>query len=263
MFWTTGINASHVYVIQAALAGVSASAMYMVFRRRLSEGAGVALFWILALFTWTDVYRLLSFRLLSENLYFPLCPLALGLTIRALDSDRVRWFSAAGAGLALGLLVLTRPSFLMAGAAVLVAAAIIAWRRRAPPAIIAILVASTLVGLSGVVLRNYAVTGHAAFDIVSNTSDWIRIWNNPLPVFARKLGARILLAFGIPEFMVPAYRPRPHWMLAWLVCAAGLVAARRRREPLDWWEGRSGPTSSATSVRSFLSQTSSVTADGW
>jgi hypothetical protein len=99
-----------------------------------------------------------------------------------------------------------------------------------------LLLLGTAIALSGVVARNYAVTGHATFDIVTDTSDWLRLWNLPAIESAIVLGKRSLFVLGWTELLAPAYRPRPHWMMLWLVWAAYPLLKLSRRQPLEFWE---------------------------
>jgi hypothetical protein len=92
------------------------------------------------------------------------------------------------------------------------------------------------VGLSPSVLRDFVSTGHLGFQLVTETQDWIRIWNAPLPDFLEALGRRTAFAFGWTSLMDAAYRIRVHWMILWI--GAGLYASRRliARAPMHWWD---------------------------
>ena len=83
------------------------------------------------------------------------------------------------AGVMLGLIVLTRPSFALSAAIVIAAVWIHSFAKERSPWGPALLTLGGALGVSGVVARNYAVTGRATFDIVTNTSDWLRLWNLP------------------------------------------------------------------------------------
>src|SRR4029079_7319740 len=91
-------------------------------------------------------------------------------------------------------------------------------------------------GVSGNAIRDYAASGRARFEIVSNTTDWIRIWKLPNVSFARALASRVLFAFGIPQLMDPAYRLRPQWMILWIACSANLALRLSKRRSLEAWE---------------------------
>jgi hypothetical protein len=236
VFAVFGVNTAYVYVVQAAMAGTSASLMYLAFRRKLSARAGLALVLALDFFVYADVYRSMAFRLLSENLYLFLCPIMWILLLRSVEEPRRTPLASIAAGFALGLIVLTRPSFIGAAAAVVG----MLWLRSLwttdSIGAAAGITGGLIAGLGIVVLRNAAATGKATFDIVTNTSDWIRIWTLPLPEFLRTLIVRTLLAFGVPELMVSTYRTKPHWIAAWLLASAGLVVAWRCRQAIQFWE---------------------------
>jgi hypothetical protein len=102
-----------------------------------------------------------------------------------------------------------------------------------PPAL---LLLGTAIGLSGVVVRNYAVTGRATFDIVTNTSDWIRMWNLPAIQFLITLVKRSLFVFGVTGPIAPAFRPRPHWMMVWILWTIYPVFKLSKRQRLEFWE---------------------------
>jgi len=230
VFAITGINASHVYVVQSALLGLSVGLMHSAFRRTMSPLLGLALLASLLGLVYIDVYRLLSFRLLSENLYFPLAAATWVLLMR--DG---RLSIAALAGACLGLTVLTRPSVVMAAALVL---AIFIGRelfKRRWRHAIALMLGFAL-GLSPTVLRDWFATGQIGFQLVSNTGDWIRIWRAPLADFVGALGQRIAFAFGWTSLMQPMFRSRPHWMALWILAAMYIPLKIWRRESFSVWE---------------------------
>ena len=139
-------------------------------------------------------------------------------------------------GVLLGLVVLTRPSFILSATAVIAAIWIHSLaKERSSRAPVLLLLGSAL-GVSGVVARNYAVTGRATFDIVTNTSDWLRLWNLPAGQILRALVARSSFVFGWTAQIAPAYRLRPHWMILWLLWASYPVFLLSKRRPLEFWE---------------------------
>lgn len=233
VFAATGANAAFAYVVQGALLGASVGLMWAAFRRGLPMWLGVGLLFTLVGLAWLDVYRVITFRLLSENLYFPL---AAALWFLLLRRSAHTSSASVGAGVLLGLTVLTRPSTIMAAWLVLAVVVLhgvrsTAWRHPV------LLVLGFGLGLSPAVLRDWAATGHLGFQLVSNTRDWIRIWDAPLGTFLTTLAKRTAFALGWTSWMVDAFRPRPHWMALWALAALYLPLKRARREPLAAWEG--------------------------
>jgi hypothetical protein len=237
VFAVFGVNSTYVYVIQSLLLGLSISLTYFAVRKQFSPIGGLALMLALAALMYVDVFRHLTFRLLSENLYFVLYPLLMLLLLRSLDRTDRSILEPFLAGLALGLILLTRPSFLLSAFLVMGAVWvywIAAGRGSQFPAL---LVLGAIVGVSGVVVRNYSATGRLSVDIVTNTSDWLRPWNMSVAQFVDAYVPRALFAFGWTGPMAPAYRPRPHWMILWCLWAAYPIVRLIKRQPLELWEG--------------------------
>lgn len=237
LFLLFGINSAYVYVIQSLMCGVSVSLTYLAVRKKFSPSVAFAFLIALTGLMYVEVYRAVTFRLLSENLYFLLSSIALIFLLRVFGGPEARRaISPFFAGLALGLVVLTRPSLVLSAAAVLTAiwvhARATGLTRRVP-------FAATLgaaAGVSGDIIRDYVVSGRATFEIVSNTTDWIRIWNLPNITFSHALASRVLFAFGIPRFMDAAYRLRPQWIVLWVACGAYVALKLARHRSLEIWE---------------------------
>ena len=179
IFAVAGVNSTYVYLVQSVVLGLSISLMYLVVRKRLTPAGGLTFLLTLTALMYVDVFRHLTFKLLSENLYFVLCPLLLILLFRSIEQTDRRLRDSLLAGAMLGLIVLARPSFILSAAMVIAAVwlwTIVKGQSSWPPAL---LLLGTAIGVSAVVARNYAVTGRATFDIVTNTSDWLRLWNLP------------------------------------------------------------------------------------
>jgi hypothetical protein len=217
LFSLFGPNSSYVYVVQSFLCGVTVSLTYAAVRRRFSPAIGLLFLVALAGLMYAEVYRGIAFRLLSENLYYPLSAAALFFLLPLFEATPKRNLTRPFlAGLVLGLIVLTRPSFVVSAAAVL---SLIFVHSRLRGATLRMPLAAALggiVGISGNLIRDYFASGKATFAIVSNTKDWIRIWDLPDTTFAQALASRVLFAFGIPQSMAPAYQIRPHWIVLWV-----------------------------------------------
>jgi len=236
VFAVAGVNSTYVYLVQSFILGLSISLMYLVVRKRLTPVGGLAFLLTLTALMYVDVFRHLTFKLLSENLYLLLCPLLLIFLFRSLDRpdhDRRDLFLA---GAILGLVVLARPSFILSAAMIIAAVwvhALVNRRSAWPPALLLLGTAATV---SGVVARNYAVTGHITFDIVTDTSDWLKLWNLPATELLTALVRRSLFVFGWTDLLAPAYRARPQWMMLWLLWAAYPAFKIYKREPIEFWE---------------------------
>ena len=236
VFAVLGVNSTYVYVVQSVALGLSISLTYLAVRKRVTPVGGLTFLLTLTALMYVDVFRHLTFRLLSENLYFVLSPFLIIVLFRSIEQTDGRRRDLFLAGVMLGLVVLTRPSFILSATMVIAAVWIhfLAKERssRAP----ALLLLGSAVGVSGVAARNYAVTGRATFDIVTNTSDWLRLWNLPAGQFLTALIKRSSFIFGLTEPIAPAYRLRPHWMILWLLWAWYPVFMLSKRRRLEFWE---------------------------
>jgi hypothetical protein len=191
LFSLFGANSAYVYVVQSFLCGASVSLTYTAVRRKFSPAVGLMFIISLAGLMYVDVYRAIAFRLLSENLYFPLSAAALYFLLPLFDATPKRRLAYSFfAGLALGLIVLTRPSFVLSAAAVL---SIVFVHSRLRGVALRVPVATALggiVGVGGNLVRDYLASGRATFAIVSDTRDWRRIWELPPVMFVQALAAR-------------------------------------------------------------------------
>jgi len=230
------VNSAYVYVVQSLLLGVSVSLTYVAVRDRLTAAGACALIVALSVLMYVDVFRHLTFKLLSEDLYFVLFPIFL-LCLLEIDERRADAPKASmGAGIMLGLVILTRPSFIMAAALVLLAIWIDSILRRRGVRDAVLMTAACVVVLSAVSVRNLAATGHASFDIVTENSDWLRPWTLPFAEAAATLVRRGLFVLGFTPALHAAYRARPHWVLLWLAWAAYPLVALRRKRTVPFWE---------------------------
>jgi hypothetical protein len=236
IFGLVGENSSYVYVAQSLMLGASISVTYLAVRRRLTPAGCLAFTIALTALMYVDVFRHLTFRLLSENLYFLLSAAFLLLLFRSLDQMGHAILEPFLAGLMLGLATLTRPSFLLSASLVIAtvwAYWLAAGRGSRLPLL---LLLGATIGFSGVVARNYSATGRLAIDIVSNMSDWMAPWSMSVSQFVDAYTPRALFAFGWTGPMAPAYRLRPHWMLLWCLWAAYPVWTLTRRQRFELWE---------------------------
>lgn len=230
VFAVFGTATSYVYVVQTLLAGLACSLLWMAVRRRLTPAGGVATLVLTGVVVYVDFVRGLAFRLLSESLFLFLMAAFLAALGSADDRrSRARVFAA---GVLLGLAVLSRTSTIVAGLGILagyLAAAL--WRPRERAATTALLVAGFVLAMGLLPLREYAATGRANVDLITNTGDWVRPPAG-LAAMADYYARRAVFALGVPEFVLPDYRPRPHWLLMWLGVAGYLIAlVRKRRWP--------------------------------
>jgi hypothetical protein len=236
VFTVAGVNATYVYIVQSFALGASISLMYLVVRDRVSEVGGVLFAATLTALMYLDVFRHLTFKLLSENLYFLLCPLLLLFLFRSVEGIASARRDGFIAGALLGSVVLTRPSFILSAAMLIAAAGMYAFvtgRSSWPP--ILLLLGTGLV-MSLVAWRDYAATGRASIDIVADTSDWLRLWQLPPAAAATTLIKRALFVFGYTDVIKPEYRLRLQWMIVWLLWAIYPLVKLRRRESVELWE---------------------------
>ena len=236
MFAVTGVNSTHVYVVQSFLLGLSISLTYAAIRARVTAVGGLMFLLALTALMYVDAFRNLTFKLLSENLYFLLYPLLLIFLYRSVEQDDGAPHESFAAGVLLGLVVLARPSFVLSAAMLIAAAwihAVVGRQSLRSPVLLSL---GSAIAASGVALRNYAVARRATFDIVTDTSDWLRLWNLPPSDAVIALAKRTLFVFGFTQPIAPQYRLRPHWMILWLLWAIYPLVRLRRQQPFEFWE---------------------------
>jgi hypothetical protein len=236
-----GVKSEAVYLVQGLLLVASVVGMYALFRHHLHAFTALAFAAALAVFMYLDVFRALTFRLLSENLLFPLFPLMLFFVIRGQATARLWYFTAGGA--VCGLCILVRPNALplapAAAAVVLFFRSGQPYSRRARAAVVLLAAAAAVASL--LPLRNYAATGRLTATAVTDRSDWggnsARSKKGPLGFLRGRIdrtAARIAYLTGVPQFMRPNFRLRPHWMVMWCGFVAYLFALIKRRP--EFWE---------------------------
>jgi hypothetical protein len=234
IFVVFGVNSTYVYVVQSLIVGLSISLTYVAVRRRLTPAGGLAFLVALTGLMYVDVFRHLTFKLLSENLYFLLSPIFLLLLFRSIDEPERR-LEPLLAGVTLGLILLVRPNFTASAGLVVGALCIYAGyggNYRLP----VLLLMGVAIGVSGVLVRNYAATGRPTIDIVTSTWDWLMPWKMSPSQFVETYVPRSLFVFGWPRLMAPSFRLRPHWMLIWVLWASYPIVKLIRRERLEVWE---------------------------
>lgn len=234
LFFLFSENSSYVYVVQSFLLGASVSLFFLSVRQHLSRPGTIALLICMAVYLYLDLYRYLAFRLLSENLTIFLTAAFLLAAVRAYA--RPGPVRAALAGILLGTLVLGRTSLVGAGMALVLAGVAYAAlsRRTLLPAALVLAVAFALtMGL--LPLREYAATGRPELDLITSTHDWIRPPTDSVGSFVEHYVRRALFTFGFATTLSADYRPRPQWMLPWVLFAGYLLhLIRRRRTPALW-----------------------------
>ena len=246
VFRLFGENSSYVYLVQAALLGLSISAGYLAFRRYMTPGAGFAYLLTLPFFMYVDVFRHYTVTLLSENLLLFLLPLFFFSLLRCFERDSTLY--ALGAGLVLGLAFLSRPNVILVAPATVALLFFYAknTRRGYLRLPIAFLVAFGL-SSSVLLLRNYAVTGEVSLAAVTYPGYW-RTPAMALPdragahsvlptiaTYGLYYGRRVLFCLGLTFLGSPEYRLRPHWLLMWAGVFLFLASAMRGRR-LEFWE---------------------------
>lgn len=221
LLWLSGGNPVGVYLLQSVLLGVGVIAWWRAADIRSSWHSALFL-GALLLWAVNDVFQALTIRLLSENLYLVLFPLAWW------SFQVKRW--SLGACL-LGLSVLARPNTILA--AVLLLAARGSFWSRDHLRLRYALAGGFFLGLAPLIVRDALVTHTLGFSIITNHSDWQRAWLQADPWTF--VGERIAFVFGWTTALIPTYRIRPHWMLVWGACLWTLLWTWRNR-----WTFRGG-----------------------
>ena len=218
-----GVRSGAVYFVQGLLLVGATVTMAILFRQRLSLPGALLLTVALVVFLAVDMFPF-TIRLLSENLFVPLIAVLLWTVLKAESADRLPWFVLAGA--VCGLCALTRPNAVFFGPAI---ASLIAIHRWHPQRSHRLKLAAAFIGAFAILcsllpLRNYAVTGEIGVWAALRPAGWqlpdakgkpgvpAVDW---LAESARFYGARMAFAVGIPTFLAPAYRVRPHWLVMW------------------------------------------------
>lgn len=222
VFAVFGENTAYVYVVQGMLIGAAASLVYLGWRRVLSPLASLVLLIGAAVFVYADIYRSIGFRLLSESLFVFL--LAAAFAAYAEAHSRRSAVLALGAGTLLGLAVLSRTNFLVAGLSLLATTVGYALARRVGAGVPLMLLLGFAIGMSPLPLRELAATG---------TPDLILLRPNPGDLYppptgsvgelVEHYGRRLLFTIGFTTAQESGYRWRPHWLLLWIGALAWAV----------------------------------------
>lgn len=231
-----------VYLVQGFLLLGTIALLYVALGRRLTRVAGVFFLAALAGVLYVDVFRSLTFRLLSENLLFPCTAGMILLVLGGESSGRLGNF--VGAGVAGGLCFLARPNVVLYGVAV-AAITLLAMTRHAPKwraQAAAIFLVAFMAVSSLMSVRNFVVTGELSMPVLTQRSDWI------VPGGSRRFGddfqgraqhaiweaiRRTAFLLGFPQLYQPTFRVRPHWLLIWIGVAL-YVRGLWQRRPEVW-----------------------------
>ena len=238
-----GVRSGAVYFIHILLLMGATVGTAILFRQRFSLPGALLLTVALVVFLSVDMLRFNSLRLLSENLLVPLIAALLWTVLKAESTGRLLWFVLAGA--VCGLCALTRPNTVFFGPAIASVLVLHPWHSQwAPRSKLAVaFIAAFAIVCSLLPLRNYAVTGDIGVWAALRPAGWQlpRAEGRPgvpavdrLAGTARFYGARMAFAVGIPIFLQPAYRVRPHWLLMWIGVVLYLWFGGRR--PRVFWE---------------------------
>lgn len=244
VYRVAGVRSEVVYLLQGCLLLASILGFYLAARPIVSPLAASSIVSLAGLFLYVDMYRTLTFRLLSENLLFPLTAGVLLLGHRLLR--RADAPSAAAVGLLCGLCFLARPNTGLYGpvaaAAVLLARGMRPSRQQVKAAALLLAVWAALCLLLAV--RNYAVTGSLSRAVMTRTSDLYVPGVNSLhgargtsartEQFFAGYARRVAYVAGVPRFLEPTYRVRPHWVA--ISAGALLALATWRRRRVTAWE---------------------------
>lgn len=263
VFAATERNSVYVYLVQSVLLGISIAVTTFAFERYFSVSVKYLLALALAVTAYLDVFRNYTFRLLSENLLVVLLAF-FWLTLIVALQRRDHWPLALACGLFFGLCGLTRPNLIPLAPIFAVA---LWWTRAFTGRQIVLFLAGCVACTSFMVVRNYAVTGQLSLLAVTGATYWMRpalsFEGGPVARLAQAAaalaafyGRRILFAIGFLFLLIPEFRVRPHWLLAWAGVAAFLVMKRRS---LEAWEvlvivfiaGYLGPVIAVSEIESY------------
>lgn len=241
IFAISGSNATHVYLVQSAMLGLSIGMMVLLFGTGMTTRARVAFGVLLILFALLDVQRHYSILLLSENLLIALLPFAFGLMLR-LSRKPGPWIAFA-AGAMWGLLVLVRPNVLLIPIGLL--AIVLARARTGARDLLRIglpFLVGVAIGISPIVIRDAAVTGRIDLAAVTWTGDWMlpAVDLSPPVTLAKVVSAvvesarfwgwRTLYAIGFCNLLPTRhYHIRWHWLAMWAGVAIFAFQVLRRR----------------------------------
>lgn len=238
-----GARSEAVYVVQGIVLLGAIIGLSFAMRPRLSRPAGLALLVALAGVLYADMFRTITFRLLSENLLFPLMAALLYFTIKMEATSRLAY--AVAAGVACGLCFLVRPNVLLYGPALAALMVLsmpsqaLTWRVRAAT----LFLCAFLAVCSLMAVRNYVATAEVSMSAVTNRRDWtvpgFTSHGSPTPAERARLvvlgyAPRLAYVAGVPQFIQPTFRLRPHWLLMWGGVCLYLAQLRWRRP--EFWE---------------------------
>lgn len=234
-------NLGAVYLVQASLLGVSVGVLYLAFKDHVGTMAKYLLLACLIGFGFIDVYKVYTFRLLSENLALPLT--ACFFFIYGLNIGSNSYWRLMGLALLLGSATLVRPNMILFAASVALLSLFgmnglgHSWPQRL------VFVGLLLIVLSLLPLRNLAVG--ESFRLLATDAHYlshIRKWNAHVPG-GNDLGGfmlyikKFLFCLGFNNVLEPAYSIRPHWMAMW----AGVflwgwqrIAGRQETSSMEW-----------------------------
>lgn len=242
-----GERSEAVYLLQGLLLVLAMIGLTAVLWSALSPliASGALLALVVAMYA--DIYNAFSFRLLSENLVFPLLAVLLFCALKGESTGRRRYL--AGAGAACGLCFLARPNLLLFGPAVALVLLFGSQRPRAwrVQATLVFVTAFVTVCLA-IPLRDYVATGRPGMDIVTRQVDWTvpfaTVRPDPASAFATGehglaktwdlYWRRAAFIVGVPYFVEPRFRLRPHWLIIWGGFGFYLLQLLRRKPEL--WE---------------------------
>jgi Dolichyl-phosphate-mannose-protein mannosyltransferase len=224
MYAVLGVRSGAVYFVQGLLLIGAIVTTAILFRQRFSLPGALLLTVGLVVFLAVDMLRVNTFHLLSENLLVPLIAVLLWTVLKAESTDRLHWFVLAGA--VCGLCALTRPNTVFFGPAIASLIVLHPWhpQRLHRVTLAAAFIAAFAIVCSLLPLRNYAVTGNIGVWAALRPAGWQvpdAKGERGVPAFdwlaetARFYGARTAFAVGIPTFLQPALRVRPHLLLMW------------------------------------------------
>lgn len=234
VFFVFGENSTYAYVVQSLLLGASVPILALLVWRRLSRLGLLLLLLVSAVYVYVDLYRNIGFRLLSENPFVFLLAVFFVVYVRS-QEDRSRWGSL-GAGVLLGIAILTRTSAVGFAIVLLAAGGVWALRSHRPLLVPALAALGFIAGMSLLPLREWAATGRPDIDLLLHTGDWVFPPTDSVGAFLLHYTRRAAFTLGFTQVLQEAYSFRPYWLVIWIGFFGYLADLVRRRRSLELWE---------------------------
>jgi hypothetical protein len=221
-FLIFGINLSVVYFIQSAILGFSIAVTFIVFKDFMSKKISSIFLFSMIIFAFIDIFKHYTFRLLSENIALLTIPLFLFFLKKTLLLNKNIKTLYFVTGLFLGISVLIRPNIFPFSLVFLSLVLMFIIFNKSQLLSYFYLIASYLIIMSLLPLRNYFVTGElSVLPVDGDFIDYIKRENNlsfteDFINYMSFYYKKIIYIFGFLNNLESEFNDRPHWMIMWL-----------------------------------------------